>query len=268
MTCPTHQRSTPVIRHVVGARGRGVATALLVATTGMSAQAQDSAMSDWTFKVAPYLWGAGLSGKAGTFPNLPPAEVDLSFKDILEDLEGAAMIVGHAQNGPWAISADLQHVKTKSTGSVPDDAVDKAEIRSTTQSLSVHLEYNVRSGGGTEVWVSGGARYWNVDTDLTLSNEMGEASRNGSDTWWDPIIGLRGSTPLTENTFFTGWAYIGGFGAGSDFMTDIFAGAGYKFSDRTALVGGLRYQSVDRQSGSFIWDVEQYGPLVGLTFTF
>jgi hypothetical protein len=264
MTLPRLQPTTAPHKPVLG-----VALSCLALGLGQSALAQEADGAGWSYVVAPYLWGAGLSGQAGTLPSVPPADFDLSFGDILDSLEGAAMIVGQARNGRWAISADLQHVTTTSTGSNPDAGITRAELDSTTQSLSVHLDYQLYQDDRAQVWVSGGARYWNVETDLRLSDGVNpEVFGRGSDSWWDPVIGLRGSMALGSDFHVRGWAYLGGFGAGSDLMTDVFAGVGYRVADWATLVGGVRYQSVDRQSGSFLWDVEQYGPLVGLSFTF
>ncbi|MEM1078722.1 MAG: hypothetical protein AAGI09_09370 [Pseudomonadota bacterium] len=244
-----------------------IAATSLLSLLPLSAAGQET--DGWRYQISPYLWGAGLSGEAGVIPGAPPVDVDLSFKDILDDLEIAAMAVGQARKGNWAIQIDLQHVRTKSTGAVASDDVDRAEVDTTTQSFSAQLDYLAYEAAGTELWVSGGLRYWNVDTTLTLEGgDIGVQKARGSDSWWDPVVGLRGRKPLGANSYLTGWAYLGGFGAGSDLMTDVFLGAGYDVTETTSLVGGLRYQSVDRRNGDFIWDVEQAGPLVGLTIRF
>lgn len=239
----------------------------LLALLPLAAAAQET--DTWRYQLSPYLWGAGLSGEAGVIPGAPPVDVDLSFKDILDDLEIAAMAVGQARKGNWAVQLDLQHVRTNSSGDVASDGVDSAEVDTLTQSISAQLDYLAYEDAGTEIWVSGGLRYWHVETTLTLTGDaIGVQKARGSDSWWDPVVGLRGRMPLGAASYLTGWAYLGGFGAGSDLMTDIFLGAGYEISDRTALVGGLRYQSVDRRNDGFIWDVEQAGPLIGLTVRF
>lgn len=46
-----------------------------------------TAIDDWTFTVAPYLWATGLEGEVATLPSAAPAEIDLSFSDVLEDLD-------------------------------------------------------------------------------------------------------------------------------------------------------------------------------------
>ncbi|CAN0579866.1 unnamed protein product, partial [Ectocarpus sp. 12 AP-2014] len=89
-----------------------------------------------------------------------------------------------------------------------------------------------------------------------------------SNTWVDPMIGLRGAYEFAPDWKLHGWAYIGGFGLGSDFMSDVFGGVGYAFNDRTELSLGWRYMTVDRRDGSFVYDIGQSGPLLGLSIMF
>ena len=104
---------------------------------------------------------------------------------------------------------------------------------------------------------------------LTLDPGLAaQQTGRGKDSWWDPVVGLRGRKSIGAKTYLTGWAQIGGFGAGSDFISDVFAGVGYSFSEKTSLVGGWRYQSVDRSDNDFVWDVKQSGPIIGLNITF
>jgi hypothetical protein len=62
--------------------------------------------------------------------------------------------------------------------------------------------------------------------------------------------------------------YAGGFGVGSDIMADLFGGVGYRFSELISATIGYRWMKVDRDSGGFLYDVEQEGVLAGLTFSF
>ncbi|WP_156953419.1 hypothetical protein [Afifella pfennigii] len=70
--------------------------ALLAGAISTPAHAQD-----WEFQVTPYAWLSGLSGDVGTIPGLPAGSVDLSFGDILDDLDFAGMLLASARNGPW-----------------------------------------------------------------------------------------------------------------------------------------------------------------------
>ncbi len=92
----------------------GVALVAIGAFT-QAAQAQDN----WKWRVAPYLWATSLQGRVATVPGVPPADVDASFSDILDNLDFAGMVVAHGRNGRWGITGDLQYVKlTAESGSL------------------------------------------------------------------------------------------------------------------------------------------------------
>jgi hypothetical protein len=73
---------------------------------------------------------------------------------------------------------------------------------------------------------------------------------------------------MSDAVYLTGWAYAGGFGAGAESMFDLFGAVGYQFTPVTSGVIGYRWMSVDRQNGSFGYDVEMKGLMAGLSFTF
>ncbi|AXI55019.1 hypothetical protein C1J05_11410 [Sulfitobacter sp. JL08] len=232
--------------------------------------AQDAPERDsWKFTVAPYLWGASLSGTAATIPGLPPVDVDASFSDILDNLSFAGMIVGNAQKGRWGVTADLQYISLKNSTSDLQPLFNNATVRAKNKIFSVLGEYKMVEAPTGELWASAGARYWSVDTSLDLAaGDLPTASANGNDSWVDPVIGLRGRMDIADRKYLTGWAYAGGFGVGSEIMADIFGGVGYKFTPMTSGVLGYRLLMVDRRSGDFTYDVEQKGLMAGLSFQF
>ena len=87
--------------------GLGFATAVHAADTASEPQkAAPAPANEWAFTVAPYLWGAGLSGDVGLFGQ-PPVNLDLSFDDLLNHLKFAAMLAVEAHNGTWGVAGDL-----------------------------------------------------------------------------------------------------------------------------------------------------------------
>jgi hypothetical protein len=62
---------------------------------------------------------------------------------------------------------------------------------------------------------------------------------------------------------------IGGFGAGSDFMYDVFGGVGYEINDMFSAVGGFQASYADyKGKDGFLWDVTMYGPIIGASVKF
>ncbi len=240
-------------------------TLIVLGSATQVAQAQDN----WEWRVAPYLWATSLQGRVATVPGVPPADVDASFSDILDNLDFAGMVVGHGRNGRWGITGDLQYVKlTAESGSLAP-TFGKAVVKIENTIVSLMADYELAQAPNYEVWVSGGLRYWRVKNDITLTPGTAPGrTANGADSWVDPIIGVRGRREIGERSFVTGWAYVGGFGAGSENMADVFGGVGYQFTPTTAGVLGYRWMTVDRQNGSFLYDATQQGVLAGLSFQF
>lgn len=61
--------------------------------------------------------------------------------------------------------------------------------------------------------------------------------------------GVSGNVDLGTKLYLTGWALIGGFGAGSDSMWDVMGALGYKFSNRFSAIAGYRVLGVDYEKG-------------------
>src|SRR3954467_2310351 len=73
----------------------------------------------WSFPLTPDIWGAGLKGDVGTRSNLPTAEIDASFGDIIENTDFAFMLVGEVRYGRWGVLADLAYLSIGADGTTP-----------------------------------------------------------------------------------------------------------------------------------------------------
>lgn len=237
------------------------------------APAEEPIAPGWTFTFAPYLWASGLSGDVATFPPAPPASIDLDFGDILKDLNFAGMIVGAARKGRFGVSADLQYYDISTSADTAGIFFSSAKLVSKTLVFSALGDYVLYEDGNNILFISAGARVWSADTELKLSAgppPFGLPARkvDSSETWVDPMVGLRGAADLSERFFVTGWGYVGGFGAGSDIMADVMGSVGYRFTDSISSTLGYRWQKVDYENDGFVFDVEWQGPIAGLVFRF
>jgi hypothetical protein len=229
---------------------------------GSAAEAQDSG---WRYEVAPYIWGAGISGTVAAAPGLPPAEVDASFSDILKRLDMGAFVFGAATKDRFGLMADLQYISLSEDAEALGGLL-SGTVESKTLVFSLGAEWVLSETETGELRAIGGGRLWKTDTDIALTVGPGGGTISGSDDWWDAMVGLRGRHNLSDKSYLTGVALVGG--GGSDFMADVFLGYGYRLSERTALTGGYRFLKVDRRNGDFVYDVEQQGILLGLNFSF
>ena len=252
---------------------------LLAAVIGVAlpvtAQAADVAApadtSDWTFNAAAYLWGASLDGKSGVF-GLPPQDVELSFGDILEDLQFAVMGLGEARKGPFVVGMDITYTKVSSTIDSPRGVVfDDISVDTTSWMVTGFGGYSVFDNDVARIDLIGGARYWSVNSEFELDSNLqqldGRTAEDGA-SWVDPLVGAKMLLDVTPDFYVSGWAMVGGFGVGSDLMWDVMAGAGYRFTDSFSVFGGYRAASVDYSDDGFVYDVVQKGPVLSGVFRF
>ena len=246
-----------------------LAAMIVVVGPAHRAWAQGQATGPWKWTVAPYVWGSGLAGRVATVPGLPPVDVDAGFGDILDNLELGGFVGFAGHDGRYGISGDIQYIRLSNTSTTPGPAFSSATVEAETAIVTLMGEYQLNTRADTKLWAMGGLRYWSVKTDVAYAAGLSPAqSAGGSDNWVDPVIGVRGRRDISDRIFLTGWAYAGGFGAGSEEMYDLFGGLGFEFSKALSGVAGYRWMSVDRVSGSFVYDTSQEGMLAGVRFNF
>jgi hypothetical protein len=218
----------------------------------------------WSFSIAPYVWAAGISGDVAAF-GLPTVDIDASFSDIFDNLDFAAMLVSELRYGRFGIFTDLAYVKLSGATGTPFGVLaDRVGLDAETLAFTAAGEYRVLETPGGSLDLMAGARVWSVDTTVSVSGGLlGSRERSDGDTWVDPLIGAKGRFDLTERFYLTGWAMAGGFGASSDFMWDLWGGAGYQFNNRFSAVLGYRGMGVDYENDGFVFDVIQHGPVIG-----
>jgi hypothetical protein len=223
----------------------------------------------WSFTTAAYLWASGIDGDVGLF-GLPPQAVDVSFKDIFTNLNGAFMAVGEARNGPFSVGVDLMYAAIGASVDTPfgilANSIDVDVVNAT---ATVVGGYALIDDGTLRLDAVAGARLWYSDNDFTfIGNALNGTSRDDGDTWIDPLIGTKFRVGLGGNAYASGWAMVGGFGVASDFMWDVMGGVGYQFTDHFSAFAGYRAMGVDYSNDGFVYDVIQHGPVLAGVFRF
>ncbi|MDZ5454922.1 hypothetical protein, partial [Labrys sedimenti] len=61
-----------------------------------------------SFYITSYLWATAINGKSATFPPLPAAAINMSFRDVLKELNGAMMASLEMRVGRWSFLVDGQ----------------------------------------------------------------------------------------------------------------------------------------------------------------
>lgn len=239
---------------------------------------------EWRFTVAPYAWGVGLSGDVGLF-GLKPAEVDIPFSDIIQNLDFAAMGIVEAHNGTWGVIVDVNYTNlsadTSVTRTLPKDGTFNvnAELEVTEFLATVLGQWRAYDSGQLSIDLMGGVRYWNVQNDISIDASVQgggpiglELSKqfSGDDgaSWVDPMVGFKTRIDTGSPIYFTGWGMIGGFGVGSDLDWDAMGGIGYEWTEKFSTVLAYRAIGVDYDNDGFVYDVVQQGVALGLVFNF
>lgn len=241
--------------------------ALIIAMALVASPA--TAGDDWEFTLTPYLWFAGLNGQVASVPGSPPADVDASFSDILDNLDMGLFLAGGARKGRWGMTADLMYIDLSAGGEFPGPEFSDVNLETSMWMVSGVGTYRAYGDDGPFVDLVAGFRFWDVDSDLMLhAGAYPDTLIESGANWFDPMVGARGRTPIGESRFsFGGHVLAGGFGAGSDMMWDLRADFGYHW-EKTALILGYRYLDVKYEDSDFLFDVTQDGPILGFIWNF
>lgn len=231
-----------------------------------------AAENGWKFKLTPYLWFAGVDGDVSTIPGAPTVPVKISPSDAISDTEVSLMAIFTAKKQRHGILVDFVYTDVQSTEELVPEI--NLSLKSTSKNTiaSMAYMYEVYKKEQAIVDLFAGARYWNVDTELEFAGGQGilagKRIRNEED-WFDPMIGINANIPLGQSPFYFQCALAaGGFGVGSDFFYDVMANLGYHWNKSISTTLGYRLLDVDYEDGWFVYDLQQDGLLLGLTWRF
>ena len=223
----------------------------------------------WTFTATPYVWFAGMKGDLGTISGVPPAEVDASFSDIIENTDVALMLAAEARRDRWGLLLDLVYLDLSADADTPGPLFGGADLESKTLFATIGAAYRMVEHGRLSADAIAGARLWYADTELEFSAGLLPARSADDDEFWaDPVIGLRGRVDLGRGFFLASFADVGGFGVGSDLTWQIGSTVGYQIKDWLWVRAGYRQLHVDYEDDGFVFDVKMSGPILGVGVRF
>ena len=266
---------------LITALGGGVATIATCSadkpppSSGISPQVTDD--DRWRFILAPYLWGASLNGdvKIGRVEE----DVDLNFIDILKDFSFGGMLYGEARKPSYGFFTNMFFVRTRddSSGTVDTD------VTSDTAQIALGGFYRVvdwqwgESADGRPLRLAveplAGLRWSYLRAEIELSGggavNLPQADR--SESFFDPLVGVRVGSDISANWLAFASADVGGFSVGSDYSWNVQGYIGYRmamFGIPTVLSAGYRALHQKYKDGDFEWDVTQHGPIIGAALHF
>jgi hypothetical protein len=169
-----------------------------VATLGCSltvALPQTVAAQGWEYSVSLYAWMSGIETSVGT--PVGTVDAELSFSDVLDNLDFAFFGTFEARNGPWVVLGDLNYSDLSASRDTPIGlAFSSAEVDTTLTIASAFAGYAVVDRPDLRIEAGGGLRFYDLMIDLALQG----GGSHGAFTWGvlDRIletdwIGSRGS---------------------------------------------------------------------------
>jgi len=245
------------------------------------AWAQDS--DGWDWKIAPYLWTVGLDGLV-TVGNINQ-DLDVSFKDILSDLDIGGSVYGEVGKGHHALHFDYTYLRLKpdptelTTPPFPPDSTLSTKFTS----KIFEPAYNFRLDGLNSTTLVLGARY--MDIEIRMTPDFGEPSLpveppdgppfpgnpvEVGPSWWDYFVGIKTYSQISTNWDFDFYGTIGG--GESDLPWTLQAMFGRRFSNNNRLGLGFRVWNIDYSNAEGLRDrftridTRFYGFMIGYEF--
>jgi hypothetical protein len=236
---------------------------------------------------ALYGWVTAIDGSA--FVDGEEAEVSLTMRDVLENLEGFFFGYVEVQKGRWfaaldAARAELSFDDSLSPGPGPGIPIE-LEIEQTI--LEARVGYRVLGADfstlacdpsvtcrcKTALDVFAGVRYWDVEQELRVQLPNVTLGVEEQVDWVDPLVGARFLWYASPRFALSLRVDVGGFGLwgdASDFSWQASAIAIWRFARNWGLELGYRALDVDRVSGSGGsrngFDLTMHGPVLGVSF--
>ena len=256
------------------------ATTVLACCLAMAGVAQAQEISTelppddrWRATLAPYLWMISLDGDAAI--GGIETDVDVPFKDAIQDLSFGGMLLGTVRKGRLGFVVNGVFSRVSSDEDVGPFEIDaRSDLGQVTVApfyRLVEYQYGETASGRPLRFVveplAGARANW-------LRGELqvrGGRQIDQTELWVDPIIGARTGLDLSDRLGLFGEGDIGGVVTGSDFAWNLQAYVGYRttiLGRETIVSAGYRAYGFDYDSGGFAVDVVQHGPIIGTVMRF
>ncbi len=220
----------------------------------------------WSGQFTLYGWIPSIGGSQQGRDGEPL--VDLDSQDVLSSLDAAFMGAAEFRKGNFTLLLDAVYADLSADGTWVQDRV-KTDVGTQLGVYSVAAAYRVYELDRRAVDLYAGARFFDTSLGFGIATDERGRSRDIDLSWGDPIVGVRGTLPLSERWSLSGFADIGGFDADTDLSWELYGAANYAFADRWVGVLGYRYMSILYEaSDRATLDLAVQGPVIGVTYKF
>lgn len=270
----------------------GIIVLLLLISLPASAEdvkenTSDVEEKEWEFLLVPYLWFTGIDGDVTVKGR--EANVDVSFDELLENLDLGLLSHFIAKRGRWEFFVQPNYMKLSADGEVEGKIVRiDADVETGLLFLEFGTFYRLGTRGNrlpVSLDILGGGRYWHVDNKIDLDIDISlprlgidgtrERDADSDKDLIDPFVGLRFETSVAKKLRFKIRGDIGGFDISDDTSDLSWQAVGlfeYDISERIILGAGyraldIRYETGSRDDKNGI-DATIHGPILGIGFRF
>ena len=217
---------------------------------------------EWKFNGIVYLWGAALKGTTTS-----GSKLDISFSDIVDNLDFGIMGVIGAQKGKWGFSSDILYLDISKDVNVPlEPPVELTNIGIEGWVVTPIVSYRVVESEQLSLDLLAGARYLYLKSPMEFNNAV---STSEHDDMWDGIVGVKGEYEFNEKWYMP-FRFDVGTGD-SDVTWQAFAGVGYKY-ENFDFIAGYRYLDWEFEDSDpalgMLTDLDLSGPVIGAKFNF
>lgn len=233
-----------------------------------SAPPLSAAADGWEFEITPHGWLLDAEGSVGALPGQPPVEIDVSFKDVLDDVDYGGMLFLEARKDEWLIRGDLMFSRISTDADLGGLVFRSIDVVNKLGFVGATVGRVLDRGERHTVEGNVGFRTWWLETEVEIGTiAPAPIELDGDAVWTDPVVAFSGSYDLTGNWSLRGMAEVGGLGVGSDISAGALLTAHYALGDWFSLVAGWRNIYV-KYEDELAYDVNHTGPLIGASFRF
>lgn len=222
----------------------------------------------WEYSASLYLWMPSID-----IEMVNGEQLDLSFSDILDNLDFTFMGNVGAQKGKWGFLTDVIYMDLEDSINYSPGPLGRVDVESVGMKswvVTPMITYRVMESDKLDLDLVAGARYLYIKIPIEYTATLlGAESTSHSNDVWDGIVGVRTKYELNEKWFLQSHLDVG---TGDTKLTwQAFAGVGYKY-ENFDLLAGYRHMEWDFDSsdtgGDIFDDLSMNGPILGAKFNF
>jgi hypothetical protein len=246
------------------------ASSMLVAGPVESTSVQTQQESPWSFNLSTYGWATAIDGTISAGGR--SADVDIAFKDVVKHLDMAFMAAAELRYKRWGFMGDLIYARLSDDIAPPAGIVFSSTHEVVKETIGTFaVSYRVVDAKPAYLDLFAGARVYSFYSEIVLRPNLPGGTgfaANGTTTWADPILGLRGRYYVSRAVFLNGYGDVGGFGAGSELSWQILGAVGVQAARWCDVQLGYRALGFEYQGGRGTQEITTHGPIIGATIRF